>query len=102
MHDPGRSSGVMLNMLGDGAGLEQLGCKFVDWRDGLTTMEMTNRLGGGALVYVDDFVATGKQFQEVRDFFIQKVIGSFSEFLLVPSICQEAWPLLDQMGIEVR
>ena len=35
VHDAGSSSPVMLNLLRDAAGLERLGCRFVDARDSL-------------------------------------------------------------------
>ena len=90
----------MLNILRDAAGLERRGCKFIDGRDSLRLNKITNEVGEGALIYVDDFVGTGNQFCEERDFAAQSVVGTFSEFLLVPSICEEAIYKIAERGVE--
>lgn len=101
VHDPGSSSPVMLNILKDAAHLEHRGCKFIDSRDTLGLNRMTSDLREGALIYIDDFVGTGNQFCEARDFAAKHVVmGNFSEFLLVPSICEEAIYRLADKGIE--
>lgn len=100
VHEAGSSSPVMLNILRDAAGLERLGCRFLDSRDSLGITKTTNEIGEGALIYVDDFVGTGNQFCEARDFAVKNVVGTFSEFLLVPSICEEGIYKLAQRGIE--
>lgn len=100
VHDAGSSSPVMLNMLRDAAGLERRGCRFMDSRDSLGLNRVTNELGEGALIYIDDFVATGNQFCEARDFALQSVVGTFSEFLLVPSICEEGIYKIAERGIQ--
>lgn len=100
VHDAGSSSPVMLNMLRDAAQLERLGCKFVDSRDSLRLNKTTNEVGEGALIYVDDFVGTGNQFCSERDFAVKSIVGTFSEFLLVPSICEEAIYQISERGIE--
>jgi len=100
VHDAGSSSPVMLNMLRDAAVLERLGCRFVDSRDSLGLNKATNEVGEGALIYVDDFVGTGNQFCKARDFAVKSVVGTFSEFLLVPSICEEGIYQLAERGIE--
>ena len=86
----GSSSGVMLNMLRDRGNLERKGVKFLDSRDARGIREMTTELGHGALIYVDDFAGTGKQFTRSRTRAAQYVVGTFSEFLLLPCICEEA------------
>src|SRR5258708_26218661 len=78
VHDAGSSSPVMLNILRDAAGLERLGCRFMDSRDSLGLNKLTNELGEGALVYVDDFVGSGDQFCSARDFAVSSVVGPFS------------------------
>jgi hypothetical protein len=98
--DAGSSSPVMLNMLRDAAHLERLGCKLVDGRDLLRLNAITNELGEGALIYIDDFVGTGNQFCAARDFAAQNIVGTFSEFLLVPSICEEAIYQIGERGVE--
>jgi hypothetical protein len=100
VHDAGSSSPVMLNLLRDSAQLERLGCKFVDARDSLRLNRTMNEVGTGALIYVDDFVGTGNQFCEERDYASQSFVGTFSEFLLAPSICEEAFYKISERGIE--
>lgn len=98
--DAGSSSPVMLNMLRDAAGLERLGCHLLDSRDSLGISRTTNGLGDGALIYIDNFVGTGDQFCEARDIAAKYVIGTFSEFLLVPSICEEGLYKMGEVGIQ--
>lgn len=100
IHEAGSSSPVMLNLLRDAAGLEQRGCRFLDGNDTLGLNRLTNELEEGALIYVDDFVGTGMQFCEARDFAAKYIEGTFSEFLLVPCICEEGYYPLGERGIE--
>ena len=101
VHDAGSSSPVMLNLLRDSAGLEKLGCRFVDCHDTMRMTKLMNELGEGALIYVDDFVGTGNQFCEERDFAAKNfLVNTFSEFLIAPSICEEAYYKLAERGIE--
>jgi hypothetical protein len=100
IHEAGSSSPVMLNLLRDAAGLEQRGCRFLDGNDTLGLNKVTNALGDGAIIYIDDFVGTGVQFCDARDFTAQHIIGTFSEFLLVPSICEEGIYQLARRDIE--
>jgi hypothetical protein len=100
VHEAGSSSPVMLNLLRDAAGLEQRGCKFLDANNTLGFNKITNDLEEGALIYVDDFVGTGNQFCEARDFAAKFIEGTFSEFLLVPIICEEGFYPLGERGIE--
>jgi hypothetical protein len=100
VHDAGSSSGVMVNLLRDTARLKKR-CHFIDSRDTYRINDLTNTLGEGALIYVDDFVGSGQQLCDARDFAIQFVNGSFSEFVLVPSICEEGRDELTERGIEV-
>ena len=98
--DAGSSSPVMLNFLRNSAQLDLRGCKFVDLRDSFGLNKVMNELAEGALIYVDDFAGTGKQFCTDRDFAAQNFVGSFAEFLLVPSVCEEAMYELGSRGIE--
>lgn len=100
VHDAGSSSPVMLNILRDAAGLEKLGCKFVDAHDSLRLIKMMNDIGEGALIYVDDFIGTGNQFCQERDFVASTIVGSFSEFVLAPSICEEGLCEIAKRGVE--
>jgi hypothetical protein len=100
VHEAGSSSPVMLNLLRDAAGLDRLGCHFVDAHDSLKLNKVTNDVGVGALIYVDDFVGTGNQFCKERQFASQSVVGTFSEFLLVPCICEEGIYKIAKDGVE--
>src|SRR3954468_22040880 len=101
MHDAGSSSPAMLSTLKIAGRLERLGCKFMDSHDSLGLNEITNKLGEGVIIYVDDFSGSGDQFCGARDFAYENVIGNFPEFLLVPCVCEEAYRQVSQKGIEV-
>jgi hypothetical protein len=101
VHDAGSSSPVMLNMLRDAAHLEQRGFSFLDAKNERGIADMTNLFGDGAIIYVDDFIGSGDQLGEERDFAIQFAVGNFAEFVLAPSICEEGLDALGQRGIEV-
>lgn len=66
--DAGSSSPMMLGMLRNAALLEQQGCKFLDGRDAMGVNKITAKLQEGALVFIDDFVGSGKQFNRARTF----------------------------------
>lgn len=101
VHDAGSSSPVMLNLLRDAARLQRQECKFFDLRDLLGMNDAMNELGEGALIYVDDFVGSGIQFCEARDFAAELFdMAAFSEFIIAPCICEEAYELLEERGIE--
>ena len=95
----GSSSGVMLNMLRDRGNLERKGVKFLDSRDARGIRATTTELGHGALIYVDDFAGTGKQFTRSRKRAAEYVVGTFSEFLLLPCICEEALDKVAGSGV---
>ena len=96
----GSSSGVMLNHLRDRANLERRGAQFLDSRDVNGIQEATRKLGSGAIVYVDDFAGTGKQFTRSRRGVAEYIIGAFSEFFLLPCICEEALLKVTGIGVE--
>ncbi|MDH4164476.1 MAG: hypothetical protein OEW15_17580 [Nitrospirota bacterium] len=100
LHDPGSSSSVMLNMLRDRALLERRGSHFVDSKNVRELHEITSKLEQGAIIYVDDFSGSGDQFCEVRDYLKDYIVGNFSEFFLLPCICEEAIYELGKRGIE--
>lgn len=100
VHDAGSSSPVMLNLLRDAARLERTKCYFIDGNNGLLLNKISNQLGEGAIVYVDDFAGTGQQFCKARNFISQSIIGNFSEFLLTPCLCEEAIYKLGQEGVD--
>lgn len=100
VHDAGSSSPVMLNLLRDAANLEKRGCKIIDGRNTIGLVRAMNEVGEGALIYVDDFVGSGTQFCTERDFIAQNFVGTFAEFIIAPSICEEAFAKLDERGIQ--
>lgn len=100
VHDAGSSSPVMLNLLRDAARLERTKCHLIDGNNGILLNKITNELGEGAVVYVDDFAATGRQFCSTRGFISQSIVGNFSEFLLAPCLCEEAIHRLGKEGVD--
>ena len=100
MHDPGSSSAAILNLIRDSALLEQRGCKFIDWRDVRKLNDLTDELESGVIIYVDDFSGSGNQFCGVRDYLADHIVGSFVEYFLLVSICEEALYELGKRGVE--
>jgi hypothetical protein len=100
IHDAGSSSPFILNILRDKARLQQRGCHFLDSRDIEGLVGLTNQLEEGAIVYVDDFSASGNQFTNSRDYFAQYIFGNFAEFFLLPCICEEAIEQLERRGVD--
>jgi len=100
IHEAGSSSPVMVNKVRDRALLERRHCIFLDSNNVLAIHKKTNELEEGAIVYVDDFVGTGRQFSTTRDYVKNHIVGSFAEFLLVPIICEEALYELGKRDIE--
>lgn len=100
--DAASSSPMMLGMLRNAALLEQQGCKFLDGRDAMGINKITAKVQEGAIIYIDDFVGSGNQFNRARIFLMQNVVGTFSEFLLVPSICEEGYAKLNELGVTVH
>jgi hypothetical protein len=97
----GSSSAAMLNKLRDAARLERKGCRFLDSKDIPMISEVTDALGEGAIIYIDDFIGTGRQFSRSQKRVREYVVGNFSEFLVAASICEEALSILDEIGVEV-
>ena len=75
--DTASSSHMMLGMLRDNSALLQRGCNLCDSRDIRGLTELADRLKDGAIVYVDDFVGSARQFGRARDFVMQYVFGNF-------------------------
>jgi hypothetical protein len=97
--EAGSSSPVMLNILRDAVGLDRSEAHFLDSRDVFGLNDLTNALGAGAIIYVDDFIGTGNQICRSRDFSAEYVVGNFSEFVLAPAICEEAYYEFGPRGI---
>jgi hypothetical protein len=100
IHDAGSSSPVVLNTVRNLAGLEQRGCHFVDGKDMREINRLTSELGEGAVIYVDDFIGSGDQFLESRNFVKQFIIGNFPEFVIAPCICEEGFAIISREGVE--
>jgi len=95
----GSSSPVMLNMLRDVANLSRRGFKFIDSRDIEGLQKLTSDINTGAIIYVDDFSGTGKQFTRNRKWVAEYIAGNFSEFFLSPCICEEAVNRIAGVGV---
>jgi len=95
------SSAVTLNLLRDSARLQASGATFLDSNDILKLRKVTSDLGNGAIVYVDDFVGSGTQFEGTQDFVRNYIQGNFAEFLLAACICDEAFELLKYSSLEL-
>jgi hypothetical protein len=95
----GSSSHVMLNLLRDAENLERKGARLVDSRDAHRLTELTSEIRSGAIIYIDDFAGTGKQFRRNRNWTAQFIAGAFSEFFLAPVICEEAWQRIEETGV---
>lgn len=95
----GSSSHVMLNLLRDAENLERRGARLIDSKDRYSLKKLTSTIGSGAIIYVDDFAGTGNQFRRSRDWTAQFIFGTFSEFFLVPVICEEAYQHIEASGV---
>ena len=99
----GSSSSVMLDLLRTRANLEKKGVKFfLHSGEGEAIQEATMELERGAIIYVDDFAGTGKQFARSRSRVAEYITGAFSEFLLVPCICEEAYDKCAEIGVQAE
>jgi hypothetical protein len=99
--DAGSSSAVILNTLRNLSGLAQRKCPLLDGKDVRQIADLTTKMGEGAIVYVDDFIASGDQFLGARNFVSQVINGNFPEFVLVPCVCEEGFTTISREGIEV-
>ena len=98
----GSSSGVMLNLLRDRAHLERQGATLLNSGESEAIHNTTMKLKSGAIIYVDDFAGTGKQFVRSRQHVAEYIVGTFSEFFLIPCICEEALLKCKEAGVETR
>ena len=98
----GSSSGAMLDLLRRRANLELKGATFLHAGEGEAIQAKTMALGVGAIIYVDDFAGTGKQFSRTRRRVAEYIVGGFSEFLLVPCICEEALNRCENIGVQAE
>ena len=104
LDDAGSSSPALLALLRDKDRLERKGCSFYHSRDIFGILEKTNALGEGAIVYVDDFAGTGNQFVESRKYMASNIpmLNKFSEFIILPAVCQEAFVEINKLGVVIR
>ncbi len=100
IHEAGSSSGVVLNMLRDAARLQNLGVHLLSSHEGRRLNDLTNRLEKGAVIYIDDFSGSGVQFIDSWNVVSPNIVGTFSEFFLLPCICKEAVDEISARGIE--
>ena len=92
----------MLNLLRDRAHLERQGATLLNSGEGEAIHKATMKLKSGAIIYVDDFAGTGKQFVRSRRHVAEYIVGTFSEFFLIPCICEEALLKCKEAGVETR
>jgi hypothetical protein len=95
------SSPVTLNLLRDSARLIAMGATLLDSNDILKLRQKTSELERGAIIYVDDFVGSGTQFEGTQQFVSDYIQGNFSEFLLASCICEEAFENLKYSSLEL-
>ena len=100
MDEAGSSSDAILGMLRDSVNLGRAGAKLINSRDVRKLIKVSSELNEGAIIYIDDFSGSGRQFRRNHKDVSNWIIGSFPEFLLVPVICQEAYELADGLGVE--
>ena len=98
----GSSSEVMLDLLRRWANLEKKGANFFHASDGEQIQKKTLELKVGAIIYIDDFAGTGKQFARTRRIVADYIVGGFSEFFLVPCICEEALNRCKEIGVQAE
>ena len=97
LDDPPSSSSHMCNLLRDQVGLSS--ARFVPATSGWKISELTERLETGAVVYVDDFSASGSQIEEARAYVQDNIPATFSEFFLLPCICEEALMRVERQDV---
>lgn len=98
----GSSSGVMLDLLRLRANLKKKGATFFHAGEGENIHKKTLELEVGAIIYVDDFAGTGKQFARTRNNVADYIVGGFAEFFLVPCICEEALIRCKELGVQAE
>ena len=103
LDDAGSSSPTLLGMLRDEDGLERKKLLCFSSRDIIGLIDKTNDLGNGVIVYIDDFAGTGNQFLKSRKFMADNIplLSRFSEYIILPDICQEAFTAITKEGIQV-
>lgn len=98
--EAGSSSHVMLNLLRDAINLERKGARLIDSRDVKTLPHITSRIQRGAIIYIDDFAGSGKQFVKNHNWTADYITGSFAEFFIAPCMCEEALRTIESIDVE--
>jgi len=98
---PGSSSSIMMNLLRNKGNLQRLPSLILDANDPQKLIDFIQRKKNVAVVYVDDFLGTGKQFCKARDFLADFFPTAQPELLLAPCICEEAFKELAKRDVEV-
>lgn len=97
--EAGSSSHAVLNVIRDRCQLQNLGCRLADGRSYDALRQLTDQLGSGAIIYVDDFAGTGDQFCGEQGQLGDYIIGNFSQYFLVHTVCEEALYKIDGNGV---
>jgi hypothetical protein len=97
--EAGSSSHAVLNVIRDRCQLQSLGCKFADGRSYDALSQLTGELGSGVIIYVDDFAGTGDQFCNEQEQLGSYILGNFSQYFLMHTVCKEALFKIDGNGV---
>jgi hypothetical protein len=89
----------MLNLLRDEAHLENQRFHILDAREIDRLTALTYELGESAVIYVDDFIGSGKQLTDNLTFVRPLLQGTYTEVVLAICICEEALSALDALGV---
>ncbi len=98
--EAGSSSHVMLNLLRDAINLERKGASLIDSKDVKTLPHLTSQIQRGAIIYIDDFSGSGRQFVKNHNWTADYINGSFAEFFIAPCICEEALRTIKSIGVD--
>lgn len=98
--DAGSSSHIMLGMLRDTMNLERAGAQLLVSSNFRKLIELTSEGRVGAIIYVDDFTGSGRQFSRDHREVAQWIATGIPEFLIVPVICEEGHEVVVGLGVE--
>lgn len=98
--DAGSSSAAVLNSLRDAAHLEVQGFKMLHSGEINRIGEVTFDIGEGVLVYVDDFIGSGRQLARNIKAVRPLVQGNFIEVVVAICVCEEATEALEKLGVD--
>lgn len=99
--DAGSSSHAILNLLRDAGRLQNSGCKLVDAGNLGELHKLTTELKEGAVIFVDDFSGSGDQFHSQHAAIGGFIVGNFSQYFLLHTVCEEAIKRIYDTGVEV-